>query len=204
MAVDFAWGSFIVHDMTNPCDSEEWKPVLGYEGYYLASRSGLIMSIHPYRPRKIGTILKPKTSKKSGKEYHYLNLSVGGKVKTTKIHRMVYEAFMGKIPEGLVINHKNGVKTDNRLENLEVMTTGENVLHGYRVLGRKGKAPHHMRGEETGRAKLTNAEAEEIRYICKHRLMTHKRIAELYGISPSTVGGIAYNLTYQGPYVEPA
>jgi hypothetical protein len=48
-------------------------------------------------------------------------------------HRMVWEAVHGPIPEGLQINHKNGVKTDNRIENLELVTASENTAHAYRL-----------------------------------------------------------------------
>jgi uncharacterized protein (DUF433 family) len=49
----------------------------------------------------------------------------------------VWEAFHGPIPPDHVINHINGQKDDNHLENLEVMTCSENTLHAYRILGRR-------------------------------------------------------------------
>ena len=52
-------------------------------------------------------------------------------------HRLVWEALRGTIPDGLEINHKDGVTTHNNPDNLELATGRENMLHSYRVLGRK-------------------------------------------------------------------
>lgn len=64
----------------------------------------------------------------------------------------------GDIPNGLVINHKNGRKSDNRLENLEVVTYSENIKHAFRCLS----APV-LRGSRNGNAKLTESEVVDIR-----------------------------------------
>ena len=56
-----------------------------------------------------------------------------GKVKFFKVHRLVYEAFYGEIPNGMQVNHINEIKTDNRLENLNLMTPKENCNYGTRL-----------------------------------------------------------------------
>lgn len=60
------------------------------------------------------------------------------------IHRMMWEAHMGAIPEGLQINHKNGIKLDNTLANLEVVTIGENVRHAH-MLGLSPTGDRHWK-----------------------------------------------------------
>lgn len=84
------------------------------------------------------------------------------KGKTIQAHRFVWEAIHGPIPPGLFINHINGVKTDNRIENLEMVTHRENVLHAYRT----GLASN--KGERHSRAKLTNIRVMAIRALAEH------------------------------------
>lgn len=50
-----------------------------------------------------------------------------------EIHRIIWEHTRGPIPDGMQINHKNGVKTDNRIQNLELVTPSQNTLHAYKM-----------------------------------------------------------------------
>jgi hypothetical protein len=75
-------------------------------------------------------------------------------------HRLVWHHFTGKIPDGLTINHKNGVKSDNRPENLELATDAEQQVHANRILGTGPGA--NQWGEANPCAKLTLAQVEEI------------------------------------------
>lgn len=78
-------------------------------------------------------MLVPWISSKTG----YLQIQLG-KRKKVNLHRLVAIAFVEGCKPGFVVNHKNGSKTDNSLENLEWVTSSENQLHSYRELGRKG------------------------------------------------------------------
>ncbi|MEV5930936.1 HNH endonuclease [Streptomyces cellulosae] len=78
------------------------------------------------------------------------------------VHRLVYEAVHGPIGASLVINHKNGDRADNRIENLEAVTPGENNAHAYQYGGRERVAPH-VQGERHPKSKLTDAQAQAIR-----------------------------------------
>lgn len=102
---------------------EVWKDVLGFQGIYQASNLGRIKSFKYGREK----ILKPRINARG---YFLVMLCKDGVQKNHYIHRLVYEAFNGKIPQGLVVNHLNEIKTDNRLENLEICTHKENINYG--------------------------------------------------------------------------
>lgn len=65
----------------------------------------------------------------------HLQINLGAK-KRTYVHRLVAEAFLGRVYGKDIVNHKNGNPSDNRVENLEWVTPGENISHGFRENGR--------------------------------------------------------------------
>lgn len=105
-------------------ENEIWKDVVGYEGLYQISNSGKIKSLN-YRSTKNKIILKNGLNTRG---YSVVSLSKKGNVKSFSIHQLVAIAFFNHTPCGfdLVVNHKNFIKTDNRVENLEVVTQREN------------------------------------------------------------------------------
>jgi hypothetical protein len=101
-----------------------WRPVKGLETLYEVSNTGLVRT----KPR----ILKAFPARKGG--HHQINL---GLHRRTYVHRLVAEAFLETPdPSRIWVNHKNGDPSDNRVENLEWCTPGENISHGYQHNGR--------------------------------------------------------------------
>lgn len=110
---------------------EKWKTIEGFPLYKISSK-GRVKSYHTYED---GKILKGGYDKDG---YHLVLLYENKKRYTKKVHRLVAEAFIGNT-EGLQVNHKNGIKSDNRVENLELVTCSENHKHAYRELNRESK-----------------------------------------------------------------
>ena len=110
---------------------EIFKDIPGYEGLYQVSNLGRVKSldrIDSYKNRKIkGKLIKPY---KHTAGYYQVSLCNSGNRKHYFIHRLVYEAFNGKIQEDLVINHLDENKINNSLDNLEAITQKANVNYG--------------------------------------------------------------------------
>lgn len=131
---------------------ERWKDIPGYEDYYLASSFGRIMSIAPGRAKTRGRILSPRSD---GRKDGYLTVCLykGGTKHYKKVHRLVASAFLSTSGDGYQVNHKDGDKKNNHIENLEWLSAKENVRHAYKLglnahRGHKYRKP--IRCVETG------------------------------------------------------
>ena len=100
-----------------------WKTIESYSDYQV-SDTGKVRSFKQKGKR----ILKPCTNTRG---YYYVDLSMNGAKENCRIHKLVAAAFMGICPEGKEVNHRNGTKTDNRLENLEYVTRSQNHFHAF-------------------------------------------------------------------------
>ena len=114
--------------------NEIWKNISGFDGLYQASNFGRVRSMDRIVKHGYGgtQVIKQKYLKfdKTNNGYLRVTLSKDGVTKRYLVHRLVWETFNGEIPEGMQINHKSECKTDNRLENLELVTCKENLNYG--------------------------------------------------------------------------
>lgn len=157
--------------------TEEWKPIPELIGVYEISNLGRVRRIATFgsNPHPIFRELRPH---KKPNGYLAFDLTQHQRRNRGYGHRLVWRAFRGDIPKGLEINHRNGIRDDNRLENLELVTRSDNMVHGHRTMGRKG-------------TKLTEKEVPEILAFLAHGKYSQMAIAKLYGVSQATIGHIA-------------
>lgn len=111
---------------------EIWKPISGYEGFYEISSKGRVRSLdreiifrNGNKRKYIGKILRQKYHN----GYAMVNLNKNKECETVYIHQLVAKHFIGERPKNLVVNHKDGIKTNNNVENLEYITSSENNMH---------------------------------------------------------------------------
>ena len=132
----------------------------------------------------------------SGKPTYYSVCGkVGGKGEPfSSVHRLVWETYVGSIPKGLVINHINGVKTDNRLCNLELCTYKENSQHAV-LLGLNNPCL----GEDNGMSKLKEEEVLEI-YKLLWQGYNNEDIASVYNLHSRYVSSIRHGKKWKHLY----
>lgn len=154
----------------------EWKPVVGYEGYYSVSNDGLVRSDRFRTSTSIGKILKP------GHRYKYprVELTIGSHKRKHFVHVLLAKAFIPNPSNKLEVNHIDGDPKNCTLENLEWVTRAENQRHA-RALGLfKGY---------TKTNKLTPMQVMALR-IDKENGMSQTELAKKYGINQSNVSRI--------------
>lgn len=105
--------------------NEIWKPIIGLEGYYEVSSLGRVMRIKSGGRARAGTILKPWVN--SG----YLSVTLRGR--EYRVHRLVAIAFTPNPENKPCVNHIDGNKLNNAVDNLEWCTYSENLIHAYRT-----------------------------------------------------------------------
>lgn len=147
--------------------TETWAPVAGHEGFYVVSDHGHVKSLL-FDP--VGRPMTPLVYRKG-----YLKFAFARPAYSRDFaHRVVWQAFRGPIPEGVTVNHINGIKNDNRLDNLELASHAEQFAHAIRA----GLRPP---------PKLSIQDARDIRAIYADLHWSAEEIAKLYDISPSMV-----------------
>ncbi|MDE5507724.1 HNH endonuclease [Elizabethkingia meningoseptica] len=120
------------------------------------------------------------------RRYMQVTVSVSGDNYTRLIHRLVAEAFISNPENKPCVNHKNGNKHDNRVENLEFVTQKENIHHAI-VSGLKVNAP----GSSNGMSKLTEAQVKEIRKKGNNKYKGYQQdLAKEYKVNQPAISDI--------------
>lgn len=164
---------------------EEWKVIPAFGGKYEASCFGDIRNAETKHIRKL-------REDKYG--YYRLNISRGdgtGKSDTVPVHQLVALAFIPNPENKPQINHKDGNKKNNCVDNLEWCTASENTKHAHRT----GLA-YVYHGQDNCRAKFNNEQVLTIRKMYASGKMSQQKIADIYGVAQTTIGRIVRGERY--------
>lgn len=160
------------------------KEIKGYENLYFAASNGQIWSC------KTRSYLSQNKDKRG---YLRVALRKDGIERTEKVHRLVLSAFVPQ-PKGKdQVNHIDGIKTNNNLDNLEWVTGKENMRHSFDLGLEKGR-----KGEEHNMAKLSNEDVLTIRKLYAggitdfNNKYSQRELAKMYGVKQSTIWGILH------------
>ena len=128
------WQNQSIENLQN----EVWKPVKGFEGFYEVSNLGQVKTVERTILRKTALgkfseyVVKEAIKKPYQNKIGYVTIAIvkENKTITTYLHRIIAEAFVERVSElDNVVNHINGIKNDNRIENLEWVTSSINNIH---------------------------------------------------------------------------
>lgn len=157
---------------------EIWKSIKGYEGYYEVSNHGNVRTVTRFisNSGKHGMWYKSRSLKfnvdKDG--YNTVALQKDGKVKRVKVHRVVLSTFTDD--NDMQVNHIDGNKSNNHVNNLEWVTCSENIKHAFNI-GLKTQV-----GSKNNCSKLTESIVIQICDFFKNTTFTNKQIAEMFDI----------------------
>lgn len=179
---------------------EQWKDIEEYEGYYQVSDRGRVRSLdrdahhgpHGGTKRVKGRMLS--TRGRAGRPdggYPTVSLHKEGEMNSRYVHHLVARAFIGECPDGHQINHKNGIKADNRLENIEYVTPAENMQHAH-----DNGLIVAARGEDAGMSKLTRGQVMAIRRKAASGTARLSDLAQEYEIGKEAIRAIINGRTW--------
>lgn len=176
--------------------TNEYRDIVGYEGLYQVSNFGKVKSLERKVNAKNNTMaIRPeKLLKGSVNVYGYpcVHLIKDGVVSGKFIHRLVAQAFIPNPESKPCINHIDGIKTNNDVNNLEWCTYSENNIHSYKI----GLATAPF-GEKCGAGKLTEIQVLEIREKYKSKKYYQYELAEIYKVHQTAIHKIVANKTWR-------
>jgi len=149
-------------------NEEIWKDIDDCDNYEISSLGRL-------RNKKTNLLLNSFYDKDGYLKY---SLTFNKRKFSRFQHRLVAIAFIPNPKNKPFVNHINGIKNDNRIENLEWVTASENTKHAYKI------GLHSQLGERNASSKLTTEQVLEIKRLYRDTNITHKEIAERFGLHP--------------------
>lgn len=164
---------------------ETFVPVIGYEGLYEVSNLGRVKSLPKYRQGE--RILKSKSYKKF---YYSVVLYKDGKCDKLLIHRLVAKSFIPNPNNKPQVNHIDGNRLNNTVENLEWVTASENAKHSFYVLGKKPVNLDRITafGKDNYRSKEVSQYDKDGNFIAKFG--STREVTRILGIDYRSISGV--------------
>lgn len=173
---------------------EIWRDVAGFEGYYMISNLGRIKSLTRKITEKTGkvNILKSRIIRQCVNDQGYWRFTANkdGKRKGLLQHRLIATAFIPNPENKPFINHKNGIRSDNRIENLEWCTHQENVDHSWRT------GLNQNIGEGNSVSKLTLKDVLYIKKVYEDKWGQQSSLARMFNVTPSAIASVVKNKSW--------
>lgn len=121
--------------------------------------------------------------------YRVVSIRNGATKLQCRVHRIIWISVNGVLPDGYVIDHINNDKMDNRIENLQILTPSENSKKAY-------QDGLYKEGLDNKATKLDPDLRDEVAFLYGYTDMTHKELAEIYGISKSRIGQLTHGMSW--------
>lgn len=164
---------------------EIWKPIQEVGGRYEVSNLGNVRSWVNKSGNRRKTPLVMNQHIYLGYNYISLKPYTGSKYISRRVHRLVAKAFIPNPDNKPYINHKNGIKDDNRVVNLDWCTASENDIHAF-----KNGLREKMKGEKNGHARIKKEDVLDIRKMYSSGNYSQREIAEIYGYAQPSISNI--------------
>lgn len=165
--------------------TEKYKEVLDADGKVFISNLGNL------KKQAIPSLKDKSKVSLNARGYHTTQIKINGIFTSVLVHRLVAEAFIPNPEDKPQVNHKNGIKSDNRVDNLEWCTCAENIEHAV-------KNGYFIQGEDHWKSKVTSKVVDAIR--SRYKKNTYgltSFLARKYGISTSNILSIVEHKTWK-------
>ena len=168
-------------------DDVEVVRISGFDNGYYISKRGELFSSKRTRCKKVDGYYKPSGSVHAN-GYRYFTLMKLGKSVKVQAHRLVAQGFIDNPLSKKCVNHKDGDKLNNTVENLEWATHSENALHAFNVGLRGASCKKAIESSARARSKITKEDADKIiNIVSENPCMNYKEVGALFGCRENTI-----------------
>lgn len=187
------WKDLSLEDL----EGEEWRDIPNSNGKYMASNFGRIKSLSRKCKVSIGNkgyrIIRERIRKQTLTDRGYLRIRVAfneGVQETKSVHRLIAFSFIPNPKDKPTVNHINGIRDDNKIENLEWATDSEQQIHAHKIGLRVSKF-----GEEHPMSKLNEFQVRVIRKIGHD--IPYTQTARMFKVDPALIRRIVLNIIWK-------